>query len=55
MKLRLYAGYRQALIVQDFQVLATVVSQAFGGSKKQEVFEPKNREELELAFGRVFG
>jgi hypothetical protein len=53
-KLRLYVGHRQALIVQDFQVMATILNQAFGG-KKKEVAQPKTKAELELAFGSVFG
>jgi hypothetical protein len=34
--------------------MASIVSQAFGG-KKKEVYEPKTKTELEIAFGSVFG
>jgi len=54
-KLRLYVGHTQASIVQDFQTMAIIVSQAFGGGKKKEVYEPKTKADLELAFGSVFG
>lgn len=54
-KLRLFLGKHQALIVQDFQTLSTIVSQAFGGKKKSNVQEPKTKEEFDLAFRSVFG
>ena len=54
-KLRLYLGHQQALIVQNFQSMATIVSQAFGGKKKDKPVEPKSQAELELAFRSVFG
>lgn len=54
-KLRLYLGHQQALIVQNFQSMATIVAQAFGNKKKDKPAEPKNKAELELAFRSVFG
>ncbi len=55
-KLRLYLGHQQALIVQNFQSLATIVSQAFGGKKKNDdVVVPQSKDELEIAFRSVFG
>lgn len=54
-KLRLYLGHQQALIVQNFQSMSIIVSQAFGGKKKDKPVEPKSKAELELAFRSVFG
>lgn len=54
-KLRLYLGHQQALIVQYFQSMSIIVSQAFGGKKKDKPAEPKSKDELELAFRSVFG
>lgn len=58
-KLRLYLGCSQARIVQDYQSLAKVVSEAFGGSTQSKVDEntlvPKTKEEMQAAFKGVFG
>jgi len=56
-KMRLYLGRHQALIVQDFQNLATIVSQAFGGKKSSadNAVKPQSADELKAAFGSVFG
>ena len=56
MKLRLHMGHHQALIVQEFQTIASIVGQAFGGkSNKAKVVQPSSAEELQAAFGSVFG
>jgi len=34
--------------------MALILSQAFGGKKKEEVYQPKTKDELELAFRSVF-
>jgi hypothetical protein len=55
-KLRLHLGHQQALIVQEFQTIALIVGQAFGSKKnKAKVSEPSSAEELQAAFGSVFG
>lgn len=59
-KLRLYLGQQQAHIVQSHEVLATVVSQAFGGGKSRKAPEdeapaPKTQVEMHNAFKDVFG
>lgn len=49
-------GREQALIIQNFQSMATIVSQAFGGKKdSNKPVEPKTKEELEASFRSVFG
>ncbi len=49
-------GREQALIIQNFQTLATIVSQAFGEKKKKDqVVVPQTKEELEASFRSVFG
>lgn len=48
-------GREQALIIQNFQSMATIVSQAFGGKKENKPVEPKTKEELEASFRSVFG
>ena len=53
-KLRLYIGYEQSLIFQQYQTMALILSQAFGGEKKKQVHEPKTKDELEMAFRSVF-
>jgi len=54
-KLRLFMGNQQALIVQQFQTMATIVSQAFGsGKNKSDTIKPQTKEELTAAFGSVF-
>ena len=53
-KLRLYLGSRQASFYQDFQTIAMIVSQAFGG-KKKDVAKPQTVDELKSAFGSIFG
>jgi hypothetical protein len=54
-KLRLYIGYEQSQVFQQFQTMALLLSQAFGGKKKdKEVAQPKTKDELELAFRSVF-
>ena len=35
--------------------MATIVSTAFGGKKKEEVHKPQNREQMVSAFNSVFG
>lgn len=60
-KLRLYLGERQAQILQNYQSLGLVVSQALGGSKgKQDKFHtdaevPRTKEEMLQAFKSVLG
>lgn len=58
--MRLHLGRQQALIVQDFQTIALIVSQAFGSKKKgrsrpENVIKPTSKEELEAAFKSVLG
>lgn len=53
--MRLHLGREQALIVQNFQTIAMIVSQAFGGKKKKDVAVPKTKEELETSFKSIFG
>jgi len=48
-------GREQALIIQNFQTLATIVSQAFGSEKKNKATVPQTKEELEASFRSVFG
>jgi hypothetical protein len=48
-------GHQQALIIQNFQTLATIVSQAFGGKKENKPTMPQTKEELEASFRSVFG
>lgn len=58
MKVKNFLGHRQALILQEFQTLAEIMSMAFGdGSSKQEKKAPvpQNSEELTRMFGAVFG
>lgn len=61
-KLRLYLGERQAHILQDYQSLALIVSQALGGSKakggrssSEDKEVPRTKQEMEAAFKSVFG
>lgn len=55
-KLRLYLGEKQASIVQDFQTLAKIVSEAFGSGKKDEKVEvPQTEAQMKAAFNSVFG
>lgn len=55
-KLRLFLGERQARILQDYQNLALVASQALGGSKKGDTDSeiPKTKEQIQAAFRSVF-
>ena len=55
MKLRLYLSARQATFYQDFQTIAIIVRQAFGGSEAKNVAAPSTKEELQAAFGSMFG
>lgn len=59
MKLRLHLGREQALIIQEYQTLGKVISQALGGSKSsktaEEVTIPKTGAEMQAAFKSVFG
>jgi len=48
-------GREQALISQNFQTMAILVSQAFGGKKKDKAVVPQTKEELEASFRSVFG
>lgn len=55
-KLRLHLGHQQALVIQEYQTIAMIVGQAFGGKKnKSNVVKPETAEELNAAFGSVFG
>lgn len=54
-RLRLHMGQQQALIIQNFQTLATIVSQAFGAKKEKKAVEPQTQAELEASFRSVFG
>ena len=54
-KLRLYIGHEQSLIFQQYQTMALILSQAFGGEKKnKDVVKPATKDELEMAFRSVF-
>lgn len=56
-KLRLYLGKHQALIVQEYQTFALLLTQAFGGGGKKNdhnTIRPQSKGELEAAFGSVF-
>ena len=59
---KLKVGERQAQIVQDFQSLACVVSQALGGSTEKatktedpNILRPQTEAEFHAAFNAVFG
>lgn len=53
-KLKLRLGETQAKIAQDYEVLATILSQAFGGgSNKPKV--PETADEAMAQFKAVFG
>ena len=61
---RLKVGNHQALLVQDYQTLVSIMSQILGGepqsggrpaSPEPEGFRPKNVEEMTMAFNSVLG
>jgi hypothetical protein len=55
-KTRLLLGYEMAKVHQDFQTLATVVSYAFGGKKKEEeVLKPANLQDAQRKLAGLFG
>ncbi|MDB2579626.1 hypothetical protein N9Y00_11510 [Tateyamaria sp.] len=57
-KIRLYLGQKQAEALQDFQNIALVASQLFGGKKNEEakkVETPQTEGEMLSAFANVFG
>lgn len=60
-KIRVFLGHQQALIVQNFETLAEIVSSAFGeGETEREktirtAQKPQNLAELQLAVNKVFG
>lgn len=56
-KLRLYLGQRHALILQDYQSMALVASNALGGGSKVQDEEdaPQTWAEAQMAFQSVFG
>lgn len=64
-KMRLYLGEKQAGIVQNYQSLSLVVSQAMGGKSKssasranpsnEEALVPQTKNELLASFKGVFG
>lgn len=57
MRTRLKLGSKQADVVQNFQSLAMVVSQALGGGgeTKKLAPEPKTKAEMVASFHSVFG
>lgn len=52
---KLKVGHEQARVVQDYQTLAMVVSQALGGGKKSSDGAVKTKEEALSQFASVFG
>lgn len=61
---KIKSGERQAMILQDYQVLASVVSQALGGKPQGAetssapppgTLVPKNMDEMRRAFTAVMG
>lgn len=53
-KVRVKLGSKQAEILQNYQTLALIISQAFGGTKKSDNV-PKSKQELEAALNSVLG
>jgi hypothetical protein len=57
--IRLHLGRQQALIVQDFDTMATLLSQAFGDGKKKSKGAKKNvaksKAEMQQAMKGMFG
>lgn len=57
-KTRLFLSDKQAQAAQDFQNLALVARQLFGGKSDkptEEIEVPKNIHEMKSAFNKVFG
>ncbi|HQT79057.1 MAG TPA: hypothetical protein PLD10_18545 [Rhodopila sp.] len=59
---RLKVGFQQSRIVQDYQTLASIASQIFGGNKQQtpshvpsDAMRPQTVDELKHAFNQVLG
>lgn len=56
---RLHLGRQQALIVQDFDTMATLLSQAFGGKKGKkkggQMAKAKSKAEMQNALKGLFG
>jgi hypothetical protein len=53
-KLKIKVGLEQAKIFQDYQTMAAILSQAFGG-KSKEVEPPKTKQEALSQFNSLFG
>lgn len=55
-KVRVYVGFQQSLITQQFQTFAKVVSIALGGGKKTEKAPLiQSKDELRARMSKMFG
>lgn len=53
-KLKLKVGYEQAIILQQFSNVATIVSKALGGGKEEKGEAPKDIVDAQLQLNSVF-
>lgn len=48
-------GFEHAKVLQDYQTMAVLLSQVFGGKKNDNAVKPKSFDELQAAFNSVVG